>query len=277
MIMIARHDLRVGARRIVSRVGSLVRQTTEPRILMYHRIFDSKHRLAVAPDLFIQHLDLFQEMRLEVLSVKELLSRRGEPGLSAIALSFDDGYPEMAEFVAPALKARGMNATFFVLPRFAEKPQELSPEAEWADGGRDFLSRDQIIHLDREGFEIAAHGLTHHCMPDLPDKEARHEIIQSRRELESLLGHPISGFAYPKGSYFPHHSLMADQAGYDYAVTVDPGHLSSGPLEHLLPRTEVAGGDDPELLRDKLAGGLDLWHQYIQKTRRITNFISRRA
>ena len=96
-------EWRPGARRLVARVGARVAPSQGPRILMYHRVFRSGHRLAVTPDLFRRHLDLFQDQGLQVVSVRDLLARVKGWGPHCVALSFDDGYLEMGELVADEL------------------------------------------------------------------------------------------------------------------------------------------------------------------------------
>lgn len=260
---------RAGARRMVSAAGAGLAPRRGPRILMYHRVCESDHRLAVRPDLFRRHLDLFQELELEVLSVKDLLARRREAGLRAVALSFDDGYAEMGGLVAEELSARGMGATFYVLPRFAAEPEVISPEACFPDGGARYLDLEGIRALHRHGFEIGSHGLSHRSLTLLDPEESWREISLSRHELTDLLGVPVTGFAFPRGHYHPHHRGQVAAAGYAYGVSVRPGRVSDGKTPWDLPRTEVAGGDSDELLADKLAGGLDLWHGALQWAREL--------
>jgi len=271
MRKIGKIDLRAGVRRMVSSIGAELAPVRGPRILMYHRVCESNHRLAVRPDQFRAHLDLLQRRGTEVLSIRDLLDRSDEPGLNAVALSFDDGYPEMATVVADELIRRSMGATFFVLPRFADDPQVISPEAKFPDGGMSVLSHDEIRSLHRSGFEIGAHSLTHRSMTDLHWTESRDEIHGSRRELSALIGADVAGFAYPRGHYGTLHGSQVEAAGYRYGVSVRPGPVEAGLRMWDLPRSEVAGGDTPELLENKLNGGLDIWHSVLQRVRSMSD------
>lgn len=270
MLISMNENWRPAARREISRLGAALRRDRRPRILMYHRVWPSAHRLAVTPDLFRRHLDLLAEAGLEVLSVGDLLARRHEPGLQAVALSFDDGYLEMGQGVARELSRRGFGATFYVLPRFADGGPAISPEAGFSDGGNRFLSRARIRELHEEGFEIGSHGLTHRSFTRLDAQSSWREIRVSRLELSHLLGAPVAGLAYPRGHHHAWHKAQVQEAGYSYAVSVRPGPLQDGVDPWALPRTEIAGGDDPDLLAAKLAGGMDLWHRLIQNTRGLS-------
>jgi len=261
---------RAWARELVAGLGAEVFPNPRPRILMYHRVFESNHRLAVTPDLFRQHLDFLADTGKEVLSVKDLLSRLDEPNLDAVALSFDDGYSEIATVVREELAARSMGATFFVLPRFTSGKMTISPEARFDDGGNRFLNLEEIRSLNHDGFEIGAHCLTHRSLTDLNQDESRREIIDSRVELSQLLGQNIPGIAFPRGHYDTIHKTQAEMAGFDYAVSVRPGALKSDLPRWDLPRTEIAGGDTIKTLSDKLLGGLDMWHGTLQAIRTMT-------
>jgi peptidoglycan/xylan/chitin deacetylase (PgdA/CDA1 family) len=270
-------EWRPGARRLVARVGARVAPSQGPRILMYHRVFRSGHRLAVTPDLFRRHLDLFQDQGLQVVSVRDLLARVKGWGPHCVALSFDDGYLEMGELVADELKARGMGATFYVLPRFADRPEVISPEAAFTDGGDRFLDRGAIQALHRDGFEIGAHTLSHRSLTRLAPEESWREIAGSRKELSDLLGVDVPGFAYPRGHYHRLHAEQVARAGFEYAVSVRTGQVIPGRDRWELPRTEIAGGDSPAMLKDKMFGGLDLWHGALNWTKERVSPVARFA
>lgn len=151
-----------------------------------------------------------------------------------MALSFDDGYLEMHDFVAPELQRRSMGATFFVLPEFASRPRNLAPEMRWTDGCP-YLSRSMIRELADQGFELGAHGLRHHVLTTVDDRTAKAEVIDSRIRLAELIGRDVCGFAYPCGAHAGRHAQMAVTAGYEWAVTVEPGVIDSARHPMLLP------------------------------------------
>lgn len=260
--------LRIGARRALAGLGARLAPVSGHRILMYHRVCADEHRLAVHPDRFRRHLDHLARQGYEVVSISGLLQRLDTAGDDArprrVALSFDDGYREMHTLVASELRDRGMGATFFVLPEFAHAPRNLAPEHVWSDGCP-YLTLEMIRSLDAAGFEIAAHGLRHHVLTDIDDATAHHEIAGSRLRLRELLDHDIAGFAYPRGAHAGRHAVMVEKAGFAWATTVAPGVVESATRATLLPRTEVAGGDDASTLEAKLRGGLDRWHAWRQR------------
>lgn len=52
---------------------------------------------------------------------------RGESPPQGLVLTFDDGYREWSEYVAPRLEEQGISATFFVCPAFRLEAEEAHP------------------------------------------------------------------------------------------------------------------------------------------------------
>ena len=90
---------------------------------------------------------------------------------------------------------------------------------------------------------------THPVLPTLPQAAQRQEIRQSKRELEQLLGRPITSFAYPYGHYAPETATLVREAGFSSACSVEAGLVKrdSDPLR--LPRVGVEDWDGDQLAR----------------------------
>lgn len=94
-------------------------------ILMYHRVLPPERAdrdavldgMYVAPDTFARHLDWLSD-EFRVLPLREIATRieAGDPlPPGACALTFDDGWRDNLENALPALEARGLPATIFVV------------------------------------------------------------------------------------------------------------------------------------------------------------------
>ena len=70
------------------------------------------------------------------------------------------------------------------------------------------------------GFLIGNHSLTHPSLERLPADAARREIVEGRDRLQQFFGQPVSGFAYPGGSYDAAVMDLVRSAGHAYARTV---------------------------------------------------------
>lgn len=89
------------------------------------------------------------------------------------------------------------------------------------------LTTAQLLSLRDQGVELGAHTVTHPILQRLEADRAREEIVESKRELEALLGQPVRYFAYPNGQrggdYGPQHRQMVMDAGFEAAVATDWG------------------------------------------------------
>lgn len=102
------------------------------------------------------------------------------------------------------------------------------------------MRSDQVQALRRAGMQIGAHTRSHPILTRLGDDAARTEILGSKHDLESLLGEPVTLFAYPNGKpgvdYGASHARMVREAGFAAAVSTAPGAASASSDRFQLPR-----------------------------------------
>ena len=102
------------------------------------------------------------------------------------------------------------------------------------------MRSEQVLALRRAGMQVGAHTRTHPILARLDDGAAVGEIAGSKRDLESLLGEPVTLFAYPNGrpgvDYSTGHARMVREAGFCAAVSTSPGAASADSDPYQLPR-----------------------------------------
>jgi peptidoglycan/xylan/chitin deacetylase (PgdA/CDA1 family) len=85
----------------------------------------------------------------------------------------------------------------------------------------------QIRHLHDEGMEIGAHTVNHPILAVTGDREARDEIVESKRRLEDITGSRVRLFAYPNGEpgrdYIDRDVRLVREAGFAAAVSTSMG------------------------------------------------------
>ncbi|GAB3573388.1 polysaccharide deacetylase family protein [Hymenobacter daeguensis] len=124
-----------------------------------------------------------------------------------VVLTFDDAVLSHATYVAPLLKKYGFGGTFFVCefrePPFADKTKYMS----WA----------QIQQLDKLGFEVGSHTLTHKHVNKMSAAEFGAELdsIESRCR-RWRIRQPVT-FAYPGYDVHPTATAVLAQRGYPFA------------------------------------------------------------
>ena len=84
------------------------------------------------------------------------------------------------------------------------------------------LSRAELEALS-DVFEFGSHTRFHPILTRCNDAACDHEIAQSKKVLEGLLGHPVRHFAVPNGNYGDREIAMIKSADYATARTSDAG------------------------------------------------------
>ena len=97
-----------------------------------------------------------------------------------------------------------------------------------------FVSWDQVREMARNRITFGGHGVEHRLLGELPPSEAEHEIREARSVISTELVSVMS-FSYPNGSLTPAVRSTVQAAGYQFALTIEPGL--------------VAASDDPFTIR----------------------------
>lgn len=85
------------------------------------------------------------------------------------------------------------------------------------------MDENDIRTLHTNGFEIAAHSLTHPNMNLIPPEQQLLELKKSKNILEDIIGDVINGFAYPAGHESEQLIQQVKASGYKYAVGTRKG------------------------------------------------------
>lgn len=158
-----------------------------------------------------------------------------------VVLTFDDASSSHATVVAPILNKYGFGATFFVCefpPDFADKQKYMS----WA----------QMRALDRQGFEVANHTLTHKHVNKLTRAQFGAELdsLEARCRTHGIR-RPVT-FAYPGYDTHPNAFAVLAERGYQFARV--GGNRAYDPTKdhpYLVPSFTMLGTN-----RDEVRSGL---------------------
>ena len=226
------------------------------RILYYHRVSDERDELAVKPRRFRDQMAFLASAGYRVVSVPEAarLLDAGEASGSTVALSFDDGYRDIAENALPILEQEGFAATVFVATGVTAGVARF----EWYDRQPALLAWDDVVGLDGAGaFEFEAHSITHPNLLALGDDAAREEIAGSKRELEERLGRDVTAFCYPAGVFGGRERELVQEAGFGVATSCEPGLNTRATDRLALYRLQIDARDTLLDCRSKVGGAHD--------------------
>ncbi len=217
----------------------LGRATIQVPILMYHYIrvnpdpSDSLGAdLSVTPDSFQQQMDWlqangyhpvdFDDLRAYFLGVSPLPAR-------PVILTFDDGYRDLYTTAFPILRAHSFKAVAYLVSGFLDAPNNVT--------------RDQVLEMDHNGVEIGAHTFSHVDLTKTSNDELTHQLVDSKADLQALVGHPVVDFCYPAGRFDNRVVGAVRAAGYQTATTTQPGTQHSVSDRYTWTRLRVRGAE----------------------------------
>lgn len=214
-------------------------------ILGYHAIGDSPDGYFTSEKAFAAQLDALKSAGYQTATLHQLLDKKLPP--RPIILTFDDGNESCYSRALPALRARGMVATFFVVASYlgdSEATRKIEDQGTPVE--KRYLLWPEVQALAAAGMEIGSHSMSHKRLSTLSEAEAEADAKGSRLLLESRLHQPIDLFAYPYNSQRRYLLGAIERAGYRAAVAGN--HGLGGTFE--LQRMSVVGDLPPdELLR----------------------------
>ena len=94
------------------------------------------------------------------------------------------------------------------------------------------MSKDDIVDLDKSGFEIGSHCMDHPILTMESNSTASHQITCDIKNISNILGKRVDCFAIPNGKpnidYNDQHLLTLSRSQVKIALTSDLGYFSPG-------------------------------------------------
>jgi peptidoglycan/xylan/chitin deacetylase (PgdA/CDA1 family) len=177
-----------------------------------------------------------------------------EDGLPLVALTFDDALVSVFDWVVPILLRHGFAATLCAPTGRLGGPPAWDMEDGCAECDDCVMTEQQVGRLDELGFEWFSHGVSHAPLTQVSEAEIRRELVESKRRLEQILGHEVTGISYPYGACDDRVARHAREAGYRLGLTIEPVFAGEAADELLVGRTCVSGGDGLPTFRLKASG-----------------------
>ena len=193
-------------------------------ILMYHKIDELPNGVRhpgnyVRPAEFERQMDALLAWGYRTIRFEQWIADRDSPSATTLPekpliVTFDDGYTCFDAHAWPALRARGMDATVFLVSG------QIGGTNAWESDEIELplLDATRILALQSEGVHFASHSVTHRALVHIPADEAREELARSRTQLSELLGRDVDVFAYPFSNQNGDVRQLAREAGYRCAV-----------------------------------------------------------
>jgi len=192
-------------------------------VLNYHGLFSSdageqQNRLSVSQAAFASHLEQINRDAFAVCPLPGLWCPADGFAEShkALAVTFDDGRASDYEIAFPLLMQAGFGGDFFVNTATV--------------GQQGYLTWAQMKEMHRSGMSFQSHGHEHVDHSRLSRAELKHQLQESKREIEDHLGSEVQFFAAPYGEWNRSVADIARELGYR-AICATAGQLADQEAE----------------------------------------------
>jgi peptidoglycan/xylan/chitin deacetylase (PgdA/CDA1 family) len=150
-----------------------------------------------------------------------------------VLITFDDGNRSDIDIALPALRSRGIDATFFIVADRLDRPG--------------YLTRDEVRELSEAGMTVGFHGLHHRSWRSLSDAELTDDLERGRSMLEDTLERPVTEASCPFGEYDRRVLRHLRRLGHQRVYTSDGGTARLGAW--LQARNTIERGWEPTAAR----------------------------
>ncbi|MDI1254476.1 MAG: polysaccharide deacetylase family protein [Flavobacterium sp.] len=201
---------------------------------------------------FVAHI----AKKAKLITIQEALKRvvqRDFPKNEAlVAFTFDDGFAECFDTIAPVLEKYGTNAAFFINANYVESDEKY--RSQYNQRVQTFTKQpmnwQQIKSLHERGHVIGSHTLDHLNMANLSDEELFFQLDSNKKILEEKLNYSCDYFAWTYGQFihFPQkameitkqfHPFIFSGTDYKHYVSMDGNVINRRHIEPFWPKTFV--------------------------------------
>ena len=206
-------------------------------VLCYHKVGRKPagvrlRGIYVGAGLFSRQMSQLRAEGYRSVSADRLTADK--PSAREVLLTFDDGSLTVLRHAMEPMAAVGFRAINYLVSDLLGGVNEWDTvHGEVPDR---LMNEAQVREWMAAGHEIGAHTKTHPHLSRIPPAQAREEISGSKKSLEDRFGVAVRHFCYPYGDYSPQVRDMVEEAGYETAVTVDPGVWRGDADRFLVPR-----------------------------------------
>lgn len=218
-------------------------------VLFYHRIADECTNSWTLSNRDFERQVKWLARHFDVVSLGEAQKRISGHAVPskrlAVSITFDDGHADNCHRAIPFLVKHRIPCTYFVAVN------HIVTGEPFASDGCVPNTVEQIRAMADSGIDIGAHTATHADLGAIRDRRVlRHELVDSARQLEDLIGRKVRYFAFPYGQYVNMTSTafqMARDAGFEAVCSAYGGYNYPGDDPFHLQRFHA----DPGMIRVK--------------------------
>jgi peptidoglycan/xylan/chitin deacetylase (PgdA/CDA1 family) len=175
--------------------------------------------------------------------VDALHQRQPLVGFRQIAITFDDAFRSVVENALPEVMKRNIPITIFVPSGYLGMKPTWIPEPIGKYDGEVVLTSDELRCLAMEGVSIGSHTVNHLNLTIEEDDIVKHEISDSKEQLQQVIGKEINMLAFPFGGYDERALRLSKAAGYRRVFSNLPRTVTATDETNFLGRIGVDPDD----------------------------------
>jgi len=212
-------------------------------ILMYHSIdYEPKgsvlRGLSVPKNLFYIQLFVLKLLGFKGLSMSELIPYlEGKKNGKVFGITFDDGYLNNLENALPVLKKLNFSATCYLVSGNIGGTNYWDVEKGVLE--KKLMDKTDVEQWIKAGMEIGSHSHNHLRLSKCTASELKTEILTSKKKLEEIFKVNVDHFCYPYGDSTYDVKQLVKKSGYQSAVSVNRGRVSTKSDLFFLPRVLI--------------------------------------
>lgn len=219
---------------------------TRVSVLGYHEfsptLAPSMMRIRTAT--FRKQMEAIKSLALPVISLTDFIAwKRGDKTIPprSVMITIDDGWKSVYTEAFPILKEFNYPFTVYLYTNYV-------------DGGGRALTTPMIKEMMAHGCTIGNHSVSHPFLgtvkreaakgPQAYESFLRREFGESQAFLQQRFGQPVTTYAYPGGYYSEDMFPLAEEYGYEFLFTVQPGKIRRDLDNRVLPRYIIHGNSE---------------------------------
>lgn len=218
-------------------------------ILCYHRVVPSplvntRHGICVEAQDFKEQMKFLASKGYKTISLDILVDNlKGKTQLpqKPIIITFDDGYEDNYLYAFPILTEYNFTATIYLVSG------HIGDTNQWdsciGEEPIKLLSNLEIKEMANYGISFGAHTVTHPHLTKLSEDNAFHEIAQSKKDIEDIIGQEVTSFCYPYGEFNQQIKQTVIESGFKCACACDTDKIND-PYElgrrQIFPNTRLS-------------------------------------
>jgi len=220
-------------------------------VLNYHHIdrnFESPY--TITPENFLEQMEFLKKNNFHPLKLEEFYEFMGTGLLTqenAVLITFDDGYESFYKEAFPILKRFKFPAANFVV--YEKLRDSIDRKREKMIPPLTFVQMKEMTESGLISFQSHSYGIHEETERDQTEGEQDYrsklfvDFSMSRAALESLVGYPILGIAYPHGVKNDALLQVVKKVGYKYGFAVNYALVNKDTNPLLIPRVDVGKAD----------------------------------